>query len=319
MSFKSDAQVGSAASRAEPTAPHARHGERQGKVLPLRARILLLLSPALLVIVVLFLGGFAFGVLQSFGLFSLVGTGSFSLDAYTSMVGNKAIQSSIPLTLRVAVLSTVISAVLAVASALLIRSTRRGKKFLTFVFQLNIPVPHIVGAAAMVLLLQQSGFFSRIAYAVGWVHSPADFVPLVSDSFGIGIIAEYVWKEVPFIGVVVLAALQSGLADYEEVAQTLGASRGYRFRRVVLPFLVPGVLSTSIIVFAFAFGSYEIPYLLGRPFPATLPVVALQSYNDSDLTSRPEAMAISVVITVFVSLLVLAYMRVSDRYFGRGE
>lgn len=284
--------------------------------LPVRLRILLLLSPALALVVFLFLGGFVFGLMQSFGYLSLIGDGSFSFDAYIGMASDPAVQQSVPLTLRIAVLSTGISAVLAIAGALLIRSSARGRKFLTVVFQLNIPIPHIVGAAAMILLLQQSGFISRLAYAVGIVSSPAEFVPLVADEFGFGIIAQYVWKEVPFIGVVVLAALQSGVSDFEEVARTLGASAWERFRFVILPFIAPSVLSTSVIVFAFTFGSYEIPYLLGRPFPAALPVVALQSYSDSDLTSRPEAMAISVLITLFVGILVLLYMKFSDRYLG---
>lgn len=319
MSFNSKGVVsGSVVDATEPGGRALRADKSEGRRRRSeRATILLLLTPALLVIVLLFLGGFVFGLLQSFGFLSLVGDGGLSLDAYQRLIEDPAVQRSIPLTLRVALISTVLSAVLAIAGALLIRSTRRGQKFLTVVFQLNIPVPHIVGAAAMILLLQQSGFFSRIGYALGLVGSPSDFPALVADSFGFGIIAEYVWKEVPFIGVVVLAALQSGVSEYEEVARTLGASAWKRFRFVVLPFIMPGVFSTSIIVFAFAFGSYEIPYLLGQTFPATLPVVALQSYADSDLTSRPEAMAASVFIAAFVSVLVLAYMALSDRYFGR--
>lgn len=277
-------------------------------------KILALLSPALLLIVGLFLGGFAFGFLQSLGFLSLVGDGGLSLDAYRRMLEDPAVRASLPLTFRISVISTVLSAILAVASALLIRSTKRGQKFLVWVFQLNIPIPHIVGAVAMILLLQQSGYFSRFAYALGLVSSPAEFVPLIADEFGVGIIIHYMWKEIPFIGVVVLAALQSGVSDYEEVARTLGASSWMRFRHIIVPFIAPSVFSTSIIAFAFTFGSYEIPFLLGRPFPAALPVVAVQSYRDSDLLSRPEAMATSVLITVFISILVYLYMRVSDRY-----
>jgi len=279
-------------------------------------KVFALLSPALFLIVVLFLGGFAFGFLQSLGLLSFVGDGSLSFSAYLRMFEDPAVRASLPLTFRISIISTVLSAILAVASALLIRSTKRGQKFLVTIFQLNIPIPHIVGALAMMLLLQQSGYFSRIAFALGLVSSPAEFIPLVADEFGVGIIAHYMWKEVPFIGVVVLAALQSGVSDYEEVARSLGASSWNRFRFIILPFIAPSVSSTSIIAFAFTFGSYEIPFLLGRPFPAALPVVAVQSYRDSDLLSRPEAMATCVAITIFISILVYLYMRIVGRYTG---
>ena len=83
---------------------------------------------------------------------------------------------------------------------------------------------------------------------------------------------------------------------------------------MILPFIMPGVLSTSIIVFAFSFGSYEVPFLLGQPYPATLSVLAYLSYTNVDLNARAEAQAINVVISVVVVSLVLVYMRLTSRY-----
>jgi len=288
-----------------------------GVRLPRGLRIALLLSPALAVVAVLFLGGFALGLAQSFGYLPFLDGWTWSLDAYRALAADPAVRASFGLTLRIALLSTAVSAVLAVAAALLLRATARGRRLLTLVFTANLPVPHLVGAVAMLLLLSQSGTVSRLSTAVGATDSTAAFPALTGDAFGWAILAEYVWKEVPFIGVVVLAALSRGVADLEDAARTLGASRWQRLRFVVLPLITPAVLSTSVIVFAFTFGSYEVPFLLGRPFPATLPVVAYQSYTDSDLTARPQAMAISVVIALGVGLLVLAYLRLSERVLGR--
>ena len=281
--------------------------------LPQGVRTLLLLSPALVVVLGLFVGGLALGVAASFGYQPfLPGTG-LSLDAYRGLLHDVEVRRSVLLTFRIALLSTAVSCVLAVAAALLLRASGRGRRLATLVFQLNLPVPHLVGAAAMLLLLGQSGLLSRVLHAVGLVDVPADVPALTSDAFGWGIIAEYVWKETPFVGVVVLAALSGGVAELEGAARTLGAGAWARFRFVVLPVITPAVLSTSIIVFAFTFGSYEVPLLLGRPFPAPLPVVAYQAYSDTDLTARPRAMAIAVVIAVVVSLVVLAYSVLTER------
>ncbi|HEU4675642.1 MAG TPA: ABC transporter permease subunit [Motilibacteraceae bacterium] len=285
--------------------------------LPRSLRTGLLLAPALLVVVVLFLGGLALGALQSFGYQPFLPGWHWTLSSYTGLWHDPAVRASLFLTLRVSVLATAVSATLAVACALLIRRTRRGRNLLTVLFQSTLPVPHVVGAVAMLLLLGQSGFLARLLHLVGLVGAPASAPALVTDGFGWGILAEYVWKETPFIGVVVLAALSRGVDELEDVGRVLGASAWQRFRSITLPLVAPAVLAGSVIVFAFAFGSYEVPYLLGRTYPATLPVVAYQRFTDSDLTARPEAMAISMVVALVATVLVLAYVRLTESLLGR--
>jgi putative spermidine/putrescine transport system permease protein len=266
------------------------------------------------VLTLLFVGALAFGVLQSLNIVNFAGEADPGFDAYVSVLGDEVFWRSLGLSLWIAFISTALSIVLAVGTALLIYRTERGRRATTFIYQFNLPIPHIVGGVAMLLLLSQSGFFSRIAFALGLTDSPADFPPMTNDPLGIAIIAEYVWKETVFIGVVVLAALAGGVAEYEDLARTLGASRWRRFWHVILPLITPAIVSTSIIVFAFSFGAFEIPFMLGQPFPAALPVLAFRAYTDVDLNSRPEAMAISVIIAGVVAVLVFIYTWVSRRY-----
>jgi putative spermidine/putrescine transport system permease protein len=285
--------------------------------LPEGARVALLLAPAMVVVLGFFAGGLVLALMQSLNYFPLIGLDSPNFDAYRGAWSDPAFTSSLLFTLRVSFVATVVSAVLAIAAGLLIRETRRGRRVLTFIFQLNLPIPHIVGAVAMLFLLSQSGLVARFAAALGMIDQPADFPALVADEWGIAITAEYVWKEVPFIGVVVLAALAGGIEEYEDAARSLGAGRWQRFRYVTLPLIMPAVLSTSIIVFAFSFGSFEVPWLLGASQPAALPVLSYQYYIDLDLQNRPEAMAINIMIAVMITALVIAYMMMSDRYIRR--
>jgi putative spermidine/putrescine transport system permease protein len=108
--------------------------------------------------------------------------------------------------------------------------------------------------------------------------------------------------------------LQSVSEDYENVARNLGANRWQRFRYVLWPLMLPGMLRASILVFAFTFGSFEVPYLLGQTYPAALPVLAYRHYHDVDLNARPEAMAMSMVIAVIIVLLILIYMKLAETY-----
>lgn len=286
----------------------------EGRRLSPTARTWLLLSPALAVIIVLFLGGVLFGFAQSLNYLPFIGQNDLNFDAYISMVTDPAFGPSLALSLWVAFAATIISAILAIASALFLRQTSVGKRFGTYLFQLNLAVPHIVGAVGILVLFAQSGLLSRITHAIGLTPDTASFPPIVNDPYGIGIIAEYVWKETVFIGVVVLATLSGSTRDFEDLARTLGAGWWQRFRHVILPFIMPGVLATSIIVFAFSFGSYEVPYLLGQPYPAVLPVTAYLKYTNVDLGARSEAQAINIFLATVVIVLVLIYMRFTSRF-----
>ena len=277
-------------------------------------RVAVLLAPALLLIIVLFIGGIVLAIMQSVGYLPMIGKTDFSLDAYRNILLDRRFRISLGLSIYISFVSTALSTVLAIACGLLIRSVIRGRRLLAFVFQLNLSVPHIVGAVAILLLLSQSGLVSRAAYALGLTSAPSDFPVLTGDSWSIGIIAQYVWKEVPFIGIVVLAVLTGPVREFEAAARSLGASAWQTFRLVTLPILTPAVLATSIIVFAFTFGYFEVPFILGRRFPEVLPVLAYRAFTNPDLGLRAEALALNVVLVFVVTNLIVAYRIVVHRY-----
>ncbi|MBI1386083.1 MAG: ABC transporter permease subunit [Rhizobiales bacterium] len=273
----------------------------------------ILLLPVMLVIGTLFVGGLLLGLLRSFNYMPVIGLDDPSLDAYARVFANDEFWTALALSLYISVVSTAIATVLAVASALVLRETFKGKRIVTFLFQLNLTIPHVVGAVAILLLLSQSGFLARLGYFGGLIERPSDFPAMVYDDWYLGVIVQYVWKETPFIGLITLAILQSVGADYEAVAQSLGANRWRRLTQVVLPLIAPGVMRAQIVAFAFTFGAFEVPYLLGKTFPTVLPVLAYQRYTDVDLGLRPEAMAMGIVIAAVSTVLILGYMALSRR------
>ena len=282
--------------------------ERQG------VRTALMLAPALAVIFLFFGGGLIVGFGQSVDYMPVIGLRTPTLRHYVDILSDREFYVSLALTLYIAFVSTFLATVLALIAAMVLRRTFRGNQFVTTIYQIPLPVPHLVAAAGIVMLLTQSGILARFAYALGLIGQPADFPVLVFDRANIGTILVYTWKEVPFIGLVVLAVLKGVGLEYEEVAQTLGAGPWQRFRYVLLPLVMPGIISTSIIVFAFLFGSFEIPLLLGVRYPNTLPVTAYRAYIDPDLSRRPEAMAMGVIITIIVVLLLAIYRRAVKRF-----
>lgn len=275
---------------------------------PPAVRRALLLAPALAVIGVFFVGGLAQAVLQSLGFAPLVGESRWSLDAYRQIAADPAVRSSLAITLRISFLATATATVLGVLIALGVRRLERGRRWTTRLLQGSLAIPHVVGALCIALLLSPSGSLSRLAAAVGLVDAPADFPAVTQDAFGWGIIAEYVFKETPFIAVIALAALTVRVDRLEDAAHTLGANRLQRLRHVTLPLLAAPVAAASVLVLAFTMGSYEVPLVLGRPFPAPLSVVAFETFRDTDLTARPEAMAIAVLIAALTSVVAGLYL-----------
>ncbi|MCE7985314.1 MAG: sugar ABC transporter permease [Caldilinea sp. CFX5] len=276
-------------------------------------RIWIMLAPALAVILLLFVGGVFVGFGQSLDYMPIIGLETPTLRHYLNILTDPDFYTSLLLTLYITVVSTVLAGGLAVAAALLLRHRFAGSRVVTFLFQLPLPVPHLVAATGMVLLFTQSGLFARLAYSAGLLERPNEFPVMVFDRWQIATILVYLWKEIPFIGLVILAVLQGVGQEYEEIAQTLGANRWQRFRYVLLPLIMPGLITTGVIVFAYVFGSFEIPLLLGQRYPNVLPVTAYRAYVDPDLNQRPEAMAMGIVITVIVILLLNLALRLSRR------
>jgi putative spermidine/putrescine transport system permease protein len=281
-----------------------------------RLKIALLLTPALLVIGVLFAGGLFTALVQSLGYMPAIGQTTLGLDAYREVLTGEDFLDSLALTLYVAGASTGISTVLAVLAALALR--RSSGRVSSVVFQLPITIPHLVAAVGIALVVSQTGLGARLAAALGLIGEPKDFPALLYDRYSAGIILTYVWKEVPFIALVVLASLRGVAADLEDVARTLGASAWQRFWYVVFPVISPGVVAASLIVFAFTFGAFEVPYLLGKTYPTSLPVMAYNEYRDIDLAARPVAMAINVLITLITAAFAAAYLRLARDLGRRG-
>jgi putative spermidine/putrescine transport system permease protein len=269
-----------------------------------------LILPTVLVLTALFVGGFLFGILQSLGFFSVIADEKqrISLDAYFAVFQNETVRAGIILTFRVALLSTILSTVIALAISLMISRTKRFQSVLIAITQFNIPIPHVVAATGILLTFSQSGLVSRLSNHFGITEGSSGFPVITNDPFGYGIIMSYLWKEIPFMCVLILSALRGPVTNLDETAKTLGASYTYRLRKIILPYIFPAILSGTIIVFAFSFGSYEVPYLLGEPYPSTVSVVAYQLYTDRDLANRPTAMALATITSVVIGLLVYAYM-----------
>ena len=265
--------------------------------------------PSLLLIVALFGGGLFFATAGSLGFFAPVGESAFTLENFWRVAGDREIRAAFFFTLMITCASTAFSAVGGVLIAVSLRRQMRKSAILKTLLQIPLAVPHLAISLILLNLLTPSGIFARVFYAFGLLEAPADFPVLVADAYGIGIVLAYVLKETPFIALVVLTVLTRVGDEFEQTAQTLGANAWQRFRFVTLPLIAPSVVFSSLIVWVFVFGAFEIPFVLGRSYPTMLAIAAQRKFNGTDLTERPEAFALAILMTLVTTLFVWIYLR----------
>lgn len=259
-----------------------------------------LLVPAVGVVLLLFGGGLILGFFQSLGYLPAAGMNIYTLEHFENILFDPDFFLSLGLTLYVSLTSTIMAAALSVGMALVMVSFKRTRRIVDFVFQVPLTVPHLVIATAAVFLLAPTGMISRAMQAVGLIDSSSKFPLMVNDSLGIGIIVTYIWKEIPFITLMILSVLKNLGPELLEVGRTLNANRWQRFRYIILPTIFPSLGAACLIVFAYTFGAFEVPYLLGQTYPMTLPVWAYRNYSDVDLMARPEGIATGIIIAAVV-------------------
>jgi putative spermidine/putrescine transport system permease protein len=264
-----------------------------------------MVAPALIVVVVLFGGGLALGLIQSLGHLPAAGLKSLSFNHFINVLGDPDFLQSLMLTLYVALSSTVIAAAISIAMAIFLISLSEKNRLVHFIFQIPLTVPHLVIAVAMVFMLTPTGLFSRVIVKLGLIDSSAAFPLLVNDRWGIAIILTYVWKEIPFITLMILSVLRRSGVELLEVGRTLKAGRWQRFRYITLPTISPSLGAACLIVFAYTFGAFEVPYLLGQTYPMMLPVWAYKNYSDVDLLARPEGIATGLIIAAIIVVAIV--------------
>ena len=253
-----------------------------------------MLAPAVATLIVLF-GGALVGVAQT----SVRPLGGpTSTAAWSQLFADPGFHDSVAFTLRITVASTVIAAALALGIAAVLRG--KGIVARTLV-SVPVPVPHLLVATVAVLWLAPGGLADRLLGGL-----PFD---LVRDRAGVGIVAVYVYKEVPFLVMLLLAAMGDQLRDREAAAAVLGAGPLQRLRWVTWPTVRGPLVIGSIIVAAYVLGSFEVPLTVGPNYPTTLSEFAFEAIQGDVISGESRAAAALLLAAAAAVALALAAVR----------
>ncbi|MDT2670655.1 ABC transporter permease [Enterococcus dongliensis] len=254
------------------------------------------------------------GLQISLGYYPIIGLQDITLANYQQVLTDPFFQKSLIYSCYLALVATFLSLLFGVILAFLLLKVNIS--WLHKIISLPISLPHIIVALMVIQLISQSGIISRLFFQLGIIREIDQFPLLIHDSTGFGIILVFLYKEIPYVAVTTLAILQQLQLGYIEVAKNLGASNTRIFFSVILPMIQKTLFTLFIILFCFTFASFEVPYLLGNPSNQTVALTAYDLFSQADLTTRPQAFALNLVISGICLAVTLLALTIS--YFLPG-
>ena len=209
---------------------------------------------------------------------------------FLSVVTQPEAVAALKLSLGAAAIVCAINAVLGTVTAwVLVRDDFAGKSAMNAVIDLPFALPTIVGG---ITLLALYGPRSPIGVNVAFTRA--------------AIVLALLFETLPFVVRTVQPVLHELDREAEEAARALGASELRVFRSIVLPSILPVILSGVALAFARAVGEIGSIVLISGNLPFRTEVAAVFVFNHIQSGDQQGAAAVATVMLVLAFLLLLA-------------
>jgi sulfate/thiosulfate transport system permease protein len=198
--------------------------------------------------------------------------------------------AALKLTLAVAVIAALVNAVLGTVTAwVLVRDDFRGKSIVNAIIDLPFALPTIVAGLVLISL-----------------YGPQSPVGVNVYGTRVAIVLALLFVTLPFVVRTVQPVLIELDTEMEEAARSLGANELTVFRRIVLPNILPGILSGVTLAFARAVGEIGAVVIISGNLPYRTELSSVFIYLRLQSGDRAGAAAVAVVLLVISFVLLLA-------------
>ena len=223
---------------------------------------------------------FSFNETKSRSVFS-----GFTLDWYAKLFRNEVIISSLMNTIIIAVIASIAATLLGTLAAIGINSMRKVPKAIVMNIT-NMPIvnPEIVTGVSLMLLFVF--FAARMNLEFGFVT----------------LVIAHITFDVPYVILNVMPKFRQMDPNLFEAAQDLGCSPFTALRKVILPEIMPGVVSGFLMSFTFSLDDFVISYFTSGSTSQTLPITI---YSMTRRKISPEINALSTLIFVVVVIVLV--------------
>ncbi|MGK5507947.1 sulfate ABC transporter permease subunit CysT [Brevibacillus formosus] len=227
---------------------------------------------------------------------------TMSWEQFIGTIMDTRVLASIRVSIMTSFFAACLNAVFGVLVAwVLVRYQFAGKRIIDGIVDLPFALPTAVGGIALTSIYAENGWIGQ--YLAEWGIKVA-YTP-------IGIWVALTFIGLPFVVRTVQPVLQDWDLQMEEAAATLGATRWNTFWRVVLPHLLPAIITGFALAFARALGEYGSVVFISGNMPLKTEIVPLLIMTKLEQFDYAGATAIATVMLVisFVMLLIINYLQ----------
>jgi putative spermidine/putrescine transport system permease protein len=258
----------------------------------------LLVLPAVLFLLALFIYPFFYGLFLSFepkqgGIFA----------NYQRFFSDRFLYGTIATTLWLALPVTIATLLLAIPIAFRVR-LMKNQRLLTTILVIPITLGTVLVAEGLLNYLGPQGWFNRVLMTFGIISSP---VKLLHNYWGV--MLSLVITGFPFTFLLTLSYLSGIDPALEQAGATLGAGPWDRFKHILFPLLLPGLAITFCLSFVQAFSVFPSAVLLGAPSGPTrvISIAAYQAaFEEYDYSMASAVAMIMGVVQLTIVVVVLA-------------
>lgn len=231
-----------------------------------------------------------------------------TLSQYWAVVTDPQVVAAYKVTLLSAGVASIFNAFFGMLMAwILTRYEFPGKTILDGLMDLPFALPTAVAGLTLAGLFSVNGFYG---------HWLAQFDIKVAYTW-LGIAVAMAFTSIPFVVRTVQPVLEELGPEYEEAAETLGASRWQSFRRVVLPELMPSLLAGTALSFTRSLGEFGAVIFIAGNIAWKTEVTSLMIFVRLQQFDYAAASAIASVILAASLILLFAINTMQSRYGRR--
>jgi sulfate transport system permease protein len=224
------------------------------------------------------------------------------IDTFWHAITNRQAIAALRFTVLVSLLTALVNAVAGTLIAwVLVRDRFPGKRIVNALIDLPFALPTIVAGLTLLALYGDQGVVDIHIAFTQWA-----------------VLLAFLFVTLPFVVRAVQPVLIELDREMEQAAVSLGAGNWTVFRRIVLPNLVPAILSGAALAFARAVGEFGSVVLISGNIPLKTQVSSVYIFNQIESDSEISAAAVATVL-LLVSVLVLIGIRGLGRWGARHE
>ena len=233
------------------------------------------------------------------------------LENYIGLLRDQGFWDTIKRSLYFTVVSVSLELLIGLSIAQLIHSRPWGWKVLRFSLIIPWAVPTIVnGAMWRWIYSADFGALNAFLYQLGLIDHYIPWLTFPKAAMNLVIVAD-LWHTMPFVALVLQAALAALPEELDEAAAVDGANAWQRFWFIRLRLLRPAILVALIVRTVEAFRVFDIVYIItsGGPASSTITITYLTYLNSFSWGKQGTGAALSFIISIFIFIMAMIYIR----------